>query len=333
MTAERSTRVGRPVQPPVPTCSATSLALAESLAATASQVRSWLLIEQPGPWGADALTGSRLPTQLGGRLKQAARRAGLRPLLIRRPGRDRAGPTRACFLVRSTMESREVRSFVFADPEELAGLRLDRVPADPAAALPDGPWGLEAAPDPGDDLFLVCTNGRHDQCCATFGRPLAHVLRRDPAVWESSHIGGDRFAGTMVALPRGVYYGRVPPDRAAEVVAATRAERVVLDLYRGRSTLSFVEQAAEDFVRRETGELGLDALALLGSRPVAPLAERGGGEQRLVQLARKGSPLPAVLVRVGAARPPRQLTCGSREMLPPVYDCSWADGPAAAREA
>jgi len=329
VTADPSTRAGRPAQPPAPTCSATSLALAEPLAATASQVRSWLLIEQPGPWGADALTASRLPTQLGGRLKRAARQAGLRPLLIRRPGRDRAGPTRTCFLVRSRMESREVRSFLFADPEELAGLRLNRVPADPAAALPDGPWGLEEAADPGDDLFLVCTNGRHDQCCATFGRRLAHALRRDSAVWESSHIGGDRFAGTMVALPGGVYYGRVPPDRAAEVVAATRAGRVVLDLYRGRSTLSFVEQAAEDFVRRETGELGLEALSSLGSRPVAP-AERGGGERRLVQLAREGSPLPAVLVRVGAARPPRQLTCGSRELLPPVYDCSWADGAAAA---
>jgi len=322
VTAAHSTRTARPVQPPAPTCSATSLALTEPLAATASQVRSWLLIEQPGPWGADALTGSRLPAGLGLRLKRAARQAGLRPLLIRRPGRNRAGPARACFLVRSRMESREVRPFLFTDPEELAGLRLDRVPADPAAALPDGPWGLEAAPDPGDDLFLVCTNGRHDQCCATFGRPLAQALRGDSAVWESSHIGGDRFAGTMVALPRGVYYGRVPPERAAEVVSATRAGRVVPDLYRGRSTLSLVEQAAEDFVRRETGELGLDALTSLGSRPVA----LGGPGERaeVVQLARNGEPVPPVLVRVRAARLPRKLTCGSRGMLPPEYDCSWA---------
>ena len=55
-------------------------------------------------------------------------------------------------------------------------------------------------------LVLVCTNGRHDPCCATFGRPLARVLRegaqRDD-VWECSHIGGDRFAANIVILPEG----------------------------------------------------------------------------------------------------------------------------------
>ena len=57
-----------------------------------------------------------------------------------------------------------------------------------------------------DPLVLVCTNGRHDPCCATFGRPLARVLRegaRRDDVWECSHIGGDRFAANIVILPEG----------------------------------------------------------------------------------------------------------------------------------
>ena len=31
-------------------------------------------------------------------------------------------------------------------------------------------------------------------------------------VWQSTHVGGDRFAGNLVALPHGLYYGRVEPS-------------------------------------------------------------------------------------------------------------------------
>ena len=33
-------------------------------------------------------------------------------------------------------------------------------------------------------------------------------------MWQSSHIGGDRFAGNVVFLPEGLYYGRVEPAEA-----------------------------------------------------------------------------------------------------------------------
>ena len=54
--------------------------------------------------------------------------------------------------------------------------------ADAAAELPLDGDGDAWKPHP-DPLVLVCTNGRHDACCATFGRPLARDLRqqRSPA--------------------------------------------------------------------------------------------------------------------------------------------------------
>jgi hypothetical protein len=42
-------------------CSAAGLERGDPLAGTASTYRSFLLIENPGPWGVDAIRDSRLP--------------------------------------------------------------------------------------------------------------------------------------------------------------------------------------------------------------------------------------------------------------------------------
>src|SRR5262249_51245535 len=70
-------------------------------------------------------------------------------------------------------------------------------------------------------LLLVCTHGKHDRCCARLGRVLYDALREqveDDWVWQCSHVGGDRFAGNLVCLPQGLYFGRVGPGDAWEVL-------------------------------------------------------------------------------------------------------------------
>ncbi len=114
-----------------------------------------------------------------------------------------------------------------------------------------------------DPLVLVCTNGRHDACCATFGRPLARDLRqhdRRDEVWECSHIGGDRFAANLVILPEGLYFGRCDTAAAERVIEDYQHGAIHLDNYRGRSVLGFYEQAAEYFVRRELGLMSIEAI-------------------------------------------------------------------------
>jgi hypothetical protein len=109
-------------------------------------------------------------------------------------------------------------------------------------------------------LFLVCTHGKHDRCCAKYGRPLYDAVREQVEegwVWQSTHVGGDRFAGNLVALPDGVYYGRVEPAEAWPVIEASLAGRVHLPCYRGRSCYGFAAQAAELAVREEAGVLGI----------------------------------------------------------------------------
>ncbi|HYJ26004.1 MAG TPA: sucrase ferredoxin, partial [Acidimicrobiia bacterium] len=59
--------------------------------ATASLVNSWILFEQPGAWGPDALTDSGFPESARS-LAEAANRLGIRTLLIRRRNREAPSP-------------------------------------------------------------------------------------------------------------------------------------------------------------------------------------------------------------------------------------------------
>ena len=49
-------------------CSVQALVRGDSGVATASPAQRWLLVEQPGPWGADALTQSRFDPAVAPRL-------------------------------------------------------------------------------------------------------------------------------------------------------------------------------------------------------------------------------------------------------------------------
>ena len=117
-----------------------------------------------------------------------------------------------------------------------------------ALAFPDPPGIGEPGPP---SLHLVCTNGRHDPCCADFGRPVVRALVEagHPDVWECSHVGGDRFAANVVCLPTGIYYGRVEPDGGGLVLPTTACGLLDLDHYRGRSCYAPLVQAAEAFGR------------------------------------------------------------------------------------
>lgn len=262
---------------------------------TAAPAAGFLLLEQPGGWGRQALTSSRLDPSVGAQLSRRAIRQGLRVLLIRRPGRQPAGARRAWAVV-SSRPGREVSWWgEVASDEELVSLPLDG-----------------SAGTPSDDpYYLVCTHGRHDTCCAVEGRPVAAALARlrPAAAWECSHVGGDRFAANVLAMPHGLSYGRVVPARVGELVAAHERGEVVPDLLRGRCTAPPAAQAAVAHVRRELGEVAIDALAPAGTLHL------GGG---LFQVRLRRSPRNLVVtLRAGARPEPGLLTCHARNPARP----------------
>ncbi len=170
---------------------------------------------------------------------------------------------------------------------------------------PGAGWDVDEEP-----YALVCTNGRHDACCATFGRPLVRALRTSQwsdRTWECSHIGGDRFAGNLVLLPDSLYFGRCDEPAAERVLAEYDAGRLDLEQFRGRSTFTLVEQAAEHFVRVELGLTALGAIAsaetLDGGRVAVRLAadaDGDDGKELVVSLTRSRVPAPTPLTCKGA---------------------------------
>lgn len=280
-------------------CAGASRARGDELAGTASTVRSFLLLEHPGPWGVDALRDARLPDGLGAHLQQQSRRHRVRVLLVRRPGRRAgAGPTRI-------VAARAAGPASWAEGADLA--RIEDVCDLDLAALGAGrSVGLEPE---GGPVLAVCTHGRHDACCAELGRPVALALASGPhgsAVWETSHVGGDRFAGNLVVLPRGLYYGGLDPESAQDVAAATVRGEVLLDHLRGRSDLPMPVQAADIDVRRRLGLTGFDEVHVVSARTT--------GDVTTVALEAAGEPLEVRVRRVlGAAQ---ALTCRAARPSP-----------------
>ena len=199
---------------------------------------------------------------------QAASLPRSRLLLVKQPARR--DPTGNRVFIGSSRPGEE-RFFQLEVERHDDLLRLDL-----AGALADG------RPVPGAEpveapLYVVCTHGKRDRCCALYGRPLYDALRHemDPGrVWQSTHIGGDRFAGNVVVLPLGLYYGRVAAVDVGRLVATTAAGDVDLDRYRGRSAYSFPVQAAEHALRESQGLLGIGELTLLGAERLPDAARR-----------------------------------------------------------
>ncbi|MHB1740563.1 MAG: sucrase ferredoxin [Actinomycetes bacterium] len=253
-------------------CSVGSLAAGEQPGGTAPHARSWVLVEQEGPWGHAAVRESRLSAGPAERLLAAAAAARVRVGLIRQVGGrpDPTHTTRRVFVASTTPGSARLVRLELGDPDELDELDL---PAIAAGRLPTG------TPVP-EGLLAVCTNGRRDLCCALDGRRLAtevagllgEIAPGLPAVWETSHLGGHRFAPTGVLLPSGVVLGRLDAESAVRAWRAASAGQLptgLLGAYRGRSTFPAAGQVAEATVRTQAGVEGLDDLM------VHPATEEG----------------------------------------------------------
>ncbi|MFI7010783.1 sucrase ferredoxin [Streptomyces sp. NPDC050145] len=284
------------------TCATASRDLDEPLAGTAATARTWLLIEQPGPWGAKALTSSHLDPAVGRALESTAEGTGVRVALIRRPGRhaDCHAPTRhQVYIAHTGPGNAWLRGTTVDSPEELCALDLP--------ALGAGDHGGFGEPHLGAPLALVCTNGKRDRCCALLGRPLASELAAagEEGVWEVTHLGGHRFSPTLLVLPHGYAYGRATPAGVREILEAVRADRILVEGCRGNSAWDRPGQAAELAVRRMIAEHRAGVLDVIGS-------EHGADDVPLwrVTVAHTDGRRWLVTVAQGASLPPRPESCG-----------------------
>lgn len=264
-------------------------ALAEPMPGTAAHDRAFLLVEHRSPWGRKAFEESRwIPEAVRDGLAARAAAAGVRVQLIRRH-RDRSSADGfAVFLGYADPAAPWLATAVLSRPDDLDGIPLDG----PEAGVPDG---FTPHPDP---LLLVCTNGRRDACCAERGRPLAAALAKafPEHTWETSHLGGHRFAGAMMALPSGLSYGRVGPEAGVRIGELTLDGRLDVRHLRGRAAYPPAVQAAEIVLLDRLGLDAVDALCLSdvtedGGRTRVTFRDRDGSVHELGVTAVDGEPL------------------------------------------
>ncbi|MDQ3886096.1 MAG: hypothetical protein M3308_03560 [Actinomycetota bacterium] len=273
-----------------PRCADAAEAGADPLMASAPPAVRWVLVEHTGPWGRRALSGSGFDPRVARALGGWARSTGGRVTLIRRPGTGRTSGTQRCwYLVDSQLGRESVRKGYVTDERELMHV------------IGGGAVG-EVVEHP---LYLVCTHGKHDTCCAIRGRPVAATLAAEfpERTWECSHVGGDRFAANLVVLPHGLYYGHVPAGSVIDLVRWHDKGQLELRWLRGRSSAPPPVQAAQHYARAATGEHGLTSFAPLGVEPT------GAGEW-LVRLSAPEADL-AVRVRERMVATGRRLTCSA----------------------
>lgn len=231
-----------------PFCSELSAAAGEPLGATASRVERWLLVEYGGYWPYEPLDAAVFAGSLRDRLAERLRELpSSKLILLKRPGRERRDRVEVIY-GETPQRGAWFRRLELDHHGELADLDLTE----------SGPGEQLEHP-----LLLVCTHGIRDRCCARYGQALCRALNHlaDPQwIRQCSHVGGDRFAGNLVVLPEGLYFGRVAPADVGPLLSRYVEGRIDLDRFRGRCSLPFAAQAAELAVRRERGLTGLHDL-------------------------------------------------------------------------
>jgi hypothetical protein len=246
--------------PPDEYCADLSLAAGEPLYGTAAEAEHWLVIEHDAPWGPKGVEDSQLPHEVLTHLKAlASSLPSLRLQLARRPDKAVEG-CRAFF---ATVSPHAEALWEIRLPSIDALTQLDLTPLLRGEQVAHATRLLEP-------YFFVCVHGKRDRCCAQRGMPLYSEFSAlaNERAFITTHLGGHRFAATMVVLPHGVCYGRLPASAGRAILTAHDARELFdLDHVRGRACYEGEVQAAEVMIRKDLGEQGLDALSFVRSEP------------------------------------------------------------------
>jgi hypothetical protein len=286
-----------------------SVQAGEALPGTASQAKTWLLLEYRGIWGSKAFDESSLPQHVKDHLSQAlATLPAAKLQLISHHARStHTGIT--FFLGQSRDQEPRLYEFHLGSYDSLLEMDFSAILAGARPAV------LRARP-----LILVCTNGRRDACCARWGMATYNAIAEaaekarihEDAVWQTTHVGGHRLAPNVLSFPAGVYYGRVQPDEGQTLVEHIIRGEIYLERLRGRSCYTPVVQAAEYYLHQQTGRLALDAFILSEATETSP------GEWQIRFLDTQSGELYQVRLSLKVTSTPIRQSCGKEKTEPLV---------------
>ncbi len=98
--------------------------------------------------------------------------------------------------------------------------------------------------------ILCCTDSRRDACCARYGFSTYKAMTAiaDPSrfnIVQATHLGGCRFAASLVVLPQRQRYGRMTAGQAPGFLRAILNNDIFLPTYKGRADQPEPVQVAE----------------------------------------------------------------------------------------
>lgn len=285
-------------------CSDQSCAVGETLAGTAAEADRWLLLEYAGEWKPKGYEQAQLPSRARTVIDAAVMvNPRLRVQLIRRAERRSTEVGIRLFLACGERSAEQLWELALPDYDSIANLDLTA-------------WAKGADPFPSArrsrPLYIVCVHGKRDRCCAQKGMPVYRRMceLRPDDTWQTTHLGGHRFAATLVCLPQGVCYGRVEEREAEALIEAhERGDVHALNRYRGRSCDDAMTQAAEMLLRERLGVMGMEQLRPTGS-------ERVSSGVRVSFSTADGGAHDVVVARESLA--PIQQSCDAQERKPGV---------------
>ncbi len=233
-------------------CYESSLGANEEMYGTAPRVDLWLLIEYRGNWSGSAYKDSKIPKSVKSHINKELKSVKNSRLQLIKKHNNNEDDLR-CYIAVSTEANPRLYEFKFNDYKDLSSLKIKKI--------------IKSDKYISDEkIYIICTNGEYDTCCGKFGMPVYLDVSKGKyggKTWEANHIGGHRFASTFVCLPHGLVYGRVREAGVAEsIIEEYENGNIKLQSYRGRSCFPPQVQAAEYYMRNETGNIDIADVVL-----------------------------------------------------------------------
>jgi len=262
------------------TCSSASRSIVESLAGTVKPTDIFFLIETNatgyGGWGHEIVKTIANEGDFAPYVQHLYNVPRAKVLLIRQPQANEKN-----FYIAITNQAQpKLYHTMLSSYDDLLNVDIASVAPDSVPVIGGQPM-TEI-----DELYAVCTNGKHDACCSTFGIPVYNAMVQHAGadkVWQVSHIGGHRFAATLIAFPHGIQYGYLDPMNAEEVVTNHRAGYILTHKYRGRGAYGNagldvaphqVVEVAEHHIREQEKKYKIDDLMFHKIEKIADMTWR-----------------------------------------------------------
>lgn len=233
-------------------CSEISLDSKEQLFGTSPRVNFWILIEYCSEWDENVLKSIDISHEVKLKLSELLLSNDYTRLQWIKNNEQR-NEKLSFYLIESTESSKSVYKKTLTGYEDILRLNLNNIVTNSNRSE--------------TPLILVCTHNSYDACCGKLGNEVFQYIFAESGfeVWQTTHLGGHRFAANILFLPNGIYYGRVDKSDFEILKSDFMKNRMTINNLRGRSFYEKYTQAADYYLRLKIGNVDIHSLHYISS--------------------------------------------------------------------